>query len=304
VNKKFNILILGSEGFIGSNAVEYFLAKGFSVYSADIVLKQEKDYILINPERSDFSTIFIQHQFDACINATGAANVQLSFEYPSIDYILNTANVFEILNSIREHNPSCKFMNLSSAAVYGNPVELPINENSMLKPLSPYGRHKMYSEQICSEFYEYFGVQTISARIFSAYGRGLKKQLFWDLYKKVEAADKEIEVFGTGKETRDFIYIRDILSALECILFNSKFDGSAINVASGIETTIKNAVEIFVKAYKKNIEVKFGGNPKIGDPLNWRADISLLNSFGFQAEFSLERGINDYCKWLQEGRLL
>ena len=299
-----NLLILGSEGFIGSNAVKYFSSKGHCVYSADIVLKQEKNYILINPERSDFSTIFIQHKFDACINATGAANVQLSFAHPSLDYVLNTANVFEILNSIREHSPGCKFMNLSSAAVYGNPVELPIKESATLEPLSPYGYHKMYSEQICREFYKFFNIQTISARIFSAYGQGLQKQLFWDLYKKIRQADGTIEIFGTGKESRDFIYIHDLLLALECILEKAMFDGSAINVASGVESTIESAVRLFIKSFNKKITVKFGGDLKIGDPLNWRADISLLKSMGFQNQFSLESGINQYCQWLQEKKSL
>jgi dTDP-glucose 4,6-dehydratase/UDP-glucose 4-epimerase len=258
------------------------------------------DYILINPERSDFSTVFIQHKFDACINATGAANVQLSFLHPGVDYILNTANVFEILNSIKEHNPSCKFLNLSSAAVYGNPVSLPMTEESAVNPLSPYGYHKMYSEQICKEFFRLFGLQTLSVRIFSAYGEGLRKQLFWDLFKKATASNGTIEVFGTGKESRDFIYIQDLMYALDCILENGIFDGRAINVASGVESTIEQAVRYFIYFFNKDIIVKFSGNHKIGDPLNWRADISMLNSFGFQPRFTLEMGISNYCRWLKE----
>ncbi len=298
------ILILGSEGFIGSNAVRYFASKGHRIFQADIILKQENDYFLINPERADFSTIFIQHQFDVCINATGAANVQLSFAHPGMDYMLNVANVFAILDSIRQYCPSCKFINLSSAAVYGNPVELPVRETSPLKPVSPYGYHKMYSEQLCREFYQLFNIPTLSARIFSAYGEGLKKQLFWDLYKKVEKARGQIEMFGTGKESRDFIYISDLLSALECIIHAAEFNGEAINVASGAESTIEDAVNHFVRVFKKKVEVKFSGNAKIGDPVNWRSDISLLGKMGFKNEISLETGITNYCKWVQEKRSL
>ena len=298
------MLVLGSEGFIGSNTVQYFLARRHNVHCADIVLKQARNYSIINPERSDFSTLFIQHKFDACINATGAANVQLSFTHPAIDYMLNTANVFEILNSIKEHSPGCKFMNLSSAAVYGNPIQLPIREETALNPLSPYGFHKMYSEQICMEFFKFFNIQTISVRIFSAYGEGLQKQLFWDLYIKVSAADKGIELHGTGNESRDFIYIQDLLFAFECILEKGTFNGGAINIGSGVESRIKQAVEYFVKSFDKSVEVKFGGTPKIGDPLNWRADISALRSLGFDNQFSLEQGINNYCKWLRERKSL
>ena len=296
------ILILGSEGFIGSNAIRYFKGKGHDVCGADIVLKQARDYFLINPERSDFSAIFIQKQFDACINATGAANVQLSFQHPSLDYTLNAANVHAILDTIRLHNPTCKFINLSSAAVYGDPVALPIAETAALKPLSPYGYHKLYSEQICREFYEFFQVPTISARIFSAYGEGLQKQVFWDLYRKIEAANEEVEMFGTGEESRDFIYIEDLMHALDCIIQNAEFNGSAINVASGKESTIREAVQCFIKVFEKKISVKFAGKPKIGDPLNWRADISCLRSLGFEHRVTLEKGIENYCKWVQEKR--
>lgn len=294
------ILILGSEGFIGSHAVRYFKSKGHKVYRADIVLMQAKDYFLINPERSDFSAIFLQNKFEVCINATGAANVQLSFEHPSLDYTLNTANVHALLDTIRLHNPTCKFINLSSAAVYGNPASLPIAESAGLNPLSPYGYHKLYSEQICKEFYTFFQVPTISVRIFSAYGEGLQKQIFWDLYRKIDAASDTIEMFGTGNESRDFIYIADLVSAIDHIIQNAAFDGSAINVASGVESTIRQAVDHFIRFFDKKISVRFAGTAKIGDPLNWRADISRLKTLGFENKVPLEKGIENYCKWVQE----
>jgi UDP-glucose 4-epimerase len=298
-----NILVLGSEGFIGSHTVEYFRSRGDNVTAADIILKDEKDYLLINPEFPDFSRIFSQWQFDVCINATGAANVQLSFTYPAMDYTLNAANIYNILDSLRKYNPACKFINFSSAAVYGNPSSLPIHESAPLCPVSPYGYHKYYSEQICREFHVLFGLPTISARIFSAYGERLKKQLFWDLYQKVAQATGSIELFGTGDETRDFIYIGDIVTALHSIVLKAPFDGSTVNVASGKESTIREVVDIFMHALDKHINVRFTGNNKIGDPLHWRADIGLLESFGFKTRYSLKEGINNYCAWVKERKL-
>jgi UDP-glucose 4-epimerase len=294
-----NILILGSEGFIGSHAVHYFRSLGESVTSADIVLKDEKDYLLINPEFPDFSRIFSPGQFDVCINATGAANVQLSFAYPAMDYALNTANIYNILDGIRKYNPTCRFINLSSAAVYGNPASLPIHESAPLRPVSPYGYHKMYSEQICKEFYSLYGIPTISVRIFSAFGERLKKQLLWDVSQKIFQADGTIELFGTGNESRDFIYIADIMLALRSIIANADFDGSQVNIASGKESTIKEAVDIILDALEKRVNVIFTGNNKMGDPLNWRADIGKLESFGFKSSYSLTDGIHNYCRWVK-----
>ncbi|MCG7856226.1 NAD-dependent epimerase/dehydratase family protein [Flavihumibacter sediminis] len=298
------ILILGSEGFIGSNALNYFTEKGYEVLGADIVLKRDDNYIIINPEAPDFSSIFIKHDFDICINATGSANVQLSYDNPSLDFSLNCGNVYSILDAIRLHNPKCRFINLSSAAVYGNPVSLPISEEASANPLSPYGFHKLYSEQICKEFNVIYGIGTLSLRIFSAFGEGLKKQLFWDLNKKMTHDNGDVKMFGSGQETRDFIYIKDLLSALNCIIINAEFKGQCINIASGTEISIKEAVRLYLKVAKYNGNIIFEGTEKIGDPINWRADISILKGYGFETEYSLENGLINYFKWVTERKLL
>ena len=296
------VLVLGSEGFIGSHIVKYFRSKGNKVTSADIVLKDEDQYILINPELPDFSVLFKSRDFDVCINATGAANVQLSFTYPALDYALNTANVYHILDNIRRYCPDCRFINLSSAAVYGNPASLPVSEQHPIQPLSPYGFHKWYSEQVCRQFYSLYGMKTISLRIFSAYGEGLKKQLFWDLHKKILSDNATLELFGTGKETRDFIYIDDIMSALNCIIHNTDFQGEAINVANGIELTVESVVEIFLQCLGSKTKVLFKGNNKVGDPLHWRADTGKLRSMGFEPTISIEQGLQKYADWVRQYR--
>jgi dTDP-glucose 4,6-dehydratase/UDP-glucose 4-epimerase len=296
-------LILGSEGFIGSHLVRYFHALDFEVFEADITLKDAQNYFLINPELPDFSFLFLKNQFDVCINATGAANVQLSFKHPSLDFALNASNVYNILDAIRLYNPQCRFINLSSAAVYGNPRSLPVSETDDLRPLSPYGFHKLYSEQICNEFHSLFGINTLSIRIFSAYGEGLKKQLFWDLYQKLLIAqngDKVINLFGTGRETRDFIYVHDICRCVELILKNAEFDGRAINIASGIEIKIEDAVRHFISLYDADIVAKFSGNEKTGDPVNWRADITKIKNLGFSNPITIEDGLQNFVKWLKE----
>ena len=294
------ILILGSEGFIGHHLARGFVSMGYKVTRADIQLKEEDNYILINAELPDFTSIFSGRAFDVCINATGAANVQLSFNHPGIDYSLNVANVFQMLDAIRKYNPACKFINMSSAAVYGNPQELPIRETTPANPLSPYGCHKLYSENICREYHQFFSIPTTSLRIFSVFGEGARKQLFWDLYKKVSAPAETLELFGTGRESRDFIYIRDFIEAVHCIIENGSFTGDIINVASGVESTIAETVGFFVKAYGSRKQINFTGKDKKGDPLNWRADITRLKDLGFKSRYSLEEGINNYVKWVKE----
>lgn len=292
------ILIIGSKGFIGFHAMEYFKNQNFTVLGCDVVTDYvSKDYYQIDATNSDFHALFEKHQFDACLNCSGAASVPLSLEFPLKDFNLNTLNVFKILEAIRTYQPSCKFINLSSAAVYGNPTQLPIHEMSQLQPLSPYGIHKLQAEQIVKEFSDFYKIPTCSLRIFSAYGNGLRKQLFWDMYQKFLNADA-ISLYGTGKESRDFIHVDDIVRAFHLVLDNGKFNGEATNIANGEEFTIEYVAELFRSNFEGQKTIAFNNQVKQGDPLNWRADISLLKSLGYQQTISLEAGIQSYIHWV------
>lgn len=292
------ILIIGSEGFIGSHCVDFFSEKGFDVYQADINGFGVKNFYKIEKQNSDFSKPFQEHQFDVCINASGSANVGFSFDKPSKDFELNVINVQKILVAIRDYNIDCKFINFSSAAVYGNPQVLPITEDSVCKPLSPYGFHKLQSELLLTEYHNFFGLNTCSLRVFSAYGPGLKKQLFWDLFQKARKHDT-ILLFGTGKETRDFIYIDDLIQIIDLVIQNSKFQGATYNVASNIETTIAEASQIFINEFSPEKKIVFSGEEKLGDPNNWIADMKILNDKGFKPQFDLYFGLKKYVEWLK-----
>jgi dTDP-glucose 4,6-dehydratase/UDP-glucose 4-epimerase len=292
------ILIIGSKGFIGCHAMAYFKNQNFSVLGCDVVTDYvNRDYFQIDATNSDFHSLFEKHQFDACLNCSGAASVPLSLEFPLKDFNLNTLNVFKILEAIRTYQPTCKFINLSSAAVYGNPTQLPINEMSQLQPLSPYGIHKLQAEQIVKEFSDFYKVPTCSLRIFSAYGNGLRKQLFWDMYQKFLNADS-IALYGTGKESRDFIHVDDIVRAFHLVLDHGQFNGEATNIANGEEYTIEYVSEIFRRNFKGQKTIGFNNQVKQGDPINWRADISMLKSLGYQQTVSLEEGIQSYIHWV------
>jgi UDP-glucose 4-epimerase len=292
------LLVIGSKGFIGVHATEYFKKQNFNVLGCDVVTDYtDKGYFQIDATNSDYHTLFERYQFDACINCSGAASVPLSLEFPLEDFNLNTLNVFKILDAIRSYQPTCKFINLSSAAVYGNPAQLPINENSVLQPLSPYGIHKFQAEQIVKEFNDFYQIPTCSLRIFSAYGNGLKKQLFWDMYQKFLNSDS-IQLYGTGKESRDFIHVDDIVRAFHLILDKSKFAGGAINIANGEEYTIEYVSELFRRNFEGKKSIGFNNQVKQGDPLNWKADITLLKSLGYKQTISLEAGIQEYIHWV------
>ena len=299
--KKIKILIIGSKGFIGSNCVIFFEKKNYEVWKCGVSEdKDDPNYYQVDRISPDYHHIFKKQSFDVCINASGSPGVSFSNQYPLSDFRMNVNNVYLLLDAIQQFNPNCKFVNLSSAAVYGNPKVLPISESSILLPLSNYGLHKMLTEQIVSHFQNNFKLKACSLRIFSAYGPGLKKQLFWDIYQKANASfDKKVYLFGTGHETRDFIFIKDILLTIELIINNdSVFNGEIYNLASGIETKVSYAASIFLKMINEDFSIHFNGEQKKGDPVNWRADMTKLENFNFKISISLEDGLKEYYEWV------
>lgn len=297
------ILVIGSRGFIGSHCVDFF-SRQHEVWECDVILDYDKPrYIFIEAVDSDFQDIFINHKFDVCINCSGAANVPFSLEKPYNDFQLNTLNVFKILDAIRRFNPECRYINMSSAAVYGNPDALPITESMPYRPVSPYGVHKEIAEMLCDEFHRYWGVRTSCIRIFSAYGPRLKKQLLWDLAQKAKNNER-VELFGTGRETRDFIYVTDLVRLIDCVIANAPFEADIINAANGRQIEIAEIARLMMEALGCNKDIVFKGVNRKGDPLNWEADISKAKSLGYTQKTDIKQGINHYVKWLKENALL
>jgi len=296
------ILIIGSEGFIGRNCMVYFRAAGHEVLGCDVVGKNEGGFYLVEQEVSDFDRIFKEVQPDVCINASGSGDVGFSFRYPDKDYTMNVRNVEKILFSIREYAPACKLLTFSSAAVYGNPIALPVKENAETNPLSPYGQHKLECEKLISIYSVKYNLRACSLRVFSVYGPGLRKQLFWDIFQKAKK-NSSVVLYGTGKESRDFIFIDDLLRAINSVISNANFKGEVINVASGEETIINYAAALFLSLLGESYKLNFSGDEKSGDPKNWKADITALRELGFVPFINFDTGIKHYAEWVKELKL-
>jgi UDP-glucose 4-epimerase len=276
-------LVFGTRGFLGSSLSGML---GQDIYTGINRIEDLCDEIL--------------DSVDILINCAGASNISTSFQDPINDYRKNTTLVQQLLEIIRlSGNKNIRLINLSSAAVYGNPQKLPIKESEKLYPISPYGYHKMMAEDICRMYYCCYGIKTLSLRIFSAYGPGQQKMLLWDLHQKIKNSNGEITLFGTGEESRDFIHINDIFQQLILAINYSEFQGETINVANGTEVKIREIAELYKQHHPTLFDYKFNGQNRPGDPLNWCADISRMKKWGYLSKVSIEDGIIDYIKWAQ-----
>jgi UDP-glucose 4-epimerase len=231
-----------------------------------------------------------------CIHCAGGASVAQSLKEPLTDFEAGPTVTSQLLETLRQHAPECRVIFLSSAAVYGNPSALPVDETKPAMPISPYGFHKWQSEILCREFAEVFGMHTASVRIFSAYGPGLRRQVLWDICRQL-LRDGTLQLRGTGNETRDFVHAHDIARAVLTVADYAPFTGEVYNLASGCETSIRQLAKLAAAALAVAIEPSFDGIIPRGDPVRWRADIRKLQSLGFVPEMPLEEGVKTYAQW-------
>lgn len=296
------VLITGVAGFIGRYVARHFSEQGWSVIGVDNSPPENaptanlKVYQRLQMPDAALNALLQEYTPQACIHCAGRASVGLSMTDPLSDFYTNTALTFEILNALRLNAPNCRFIFLSSAAVYGNPESLPISETQSTAPLSPYGFHKWQCEQLCLEFAKVYGLPTASVRIFSAYGPGLRRQVIWDICQKA-ITQPLVTLQGTGQESRDFIHALDIAKALLALINSAPMQGEAYNLASGREVTISELANLILSSLDYEGVPQFDGVVPAGTPLNWQADISKLMALGFSPSVPLERGVKTFANW-------
>lgn len=302
VTQSRSVLVTGAAGFIGRYVSRYFLRQGWTVIGIDTssvkhasLLNLSAYYQIHLPDMA-LGDLLQKHSPHVCIHCAGSASVNLSVTDPAKDFYANTGVTFELLNTLRLNAPDCRFIFLSSAAVYGNPQSLPVSESHSPLPVSPYGFHKWQCEQLCLEFTNVYGLPTASARIFSAYGPGLRRQVVWDIFQKI-ITQRSPTLQGTGRESRDFIHAIDIAAALFVIATTGSMQGEVYNIGSGREVTIADLVSLVLDTLCYDCIPEFDGVVPTGVPLYWKADTTKLSTLGFDPTVSLEQGISSFASW-------
>lgn len=303
-------LVTGGAGFIGSNLVEKVVSQGDEVVVVDDLsmgkLKNIVKYLGNNVKFyrksiTDFSfmqDLLQRENFDYIVLLGAVASVADSVARPLETHKINMEANLNVLEIIRRKKLSIKkLLFASSAAVYGNVSELPKKENSSIDPLSPYAIDKFASERYTLNYGKLYGLPTVATRFFNVYG---PKQNPTSPYSGVLSIihnclqnDKKFTVFGDGTQTRDFIFVDDVVKAILLLLQNKNALFEVYNVATGHQTTLNADIEAFERAVGKKLEVQYlPARP--GDIKDSYADISKLASLGFKPEYSIKRGLLKY----------
>ena len=296
------LVITGVAGFIGSHVARHFSQEGWSVVGIDRTPAENdlpgnlSSFCRLQLPDPSFGVLLKDRSPQLCIHCAGTASVGQSIADVTSDFYANTVLTFEVLNALRLNAPHCRFIFMSSAAVYGNPTSLPIKETQLPAPISPYGFHKWQCEQLCEEFFKVYNLPTAIVRIFSAYGPGLRRQVIWDICRKA-IKQKSVTLQGTGKESRDFVHVIDIATALLAVATAAPMQGETYTIGSGQETNIGELADMIVRTLGSHYSFQFDGTIPPGTPLNWQADISKLRTIGFVPSIPLEDGIEQVVRW-------
>ncbi len=322
-------LITGGCGFIGSSLIKSIIphkndtvrvVDNLSVGSCDD-LADVCDYEKINV--NSLGNIGAEYQFprvelivadildeqlaldvvrgvDVIVHLAANTGVGPSVENPRADCVTNVMGAFNYLEAARI-NKVKRFIFASSGAPVGE-QEPPLHEELAPHPASPYGASKLAGEGYCSAFSRTFGIETVVLRFGNVYGPGSgHKNSIVAKFIKQALRDEVWEIFGDGRQTRDFIYIKDLIAAIHASSKIPDVGGEIFQIATSLETTVGEITEILLRVMetaglKKN-EVRYLA-PRQGDVLRNYSDTSkAMKKLGWRSKYKLEEGLLETLNW-------
>jgi UDP-glucose 4-epimerase len=302
--KNSKVLITGGMGFIGSN-IAMALYQDNEVLILDDLSSGRVENVrdLVNNNGIEFikgsitDLALLNKAFegvDYVFHMAAVPSVMESISDPQMTNAINLTGTMNVLLACRDNNVK-KVVYASSAAVYGDTDTVPINETLPINPQSPYGAQKLASEHYLRVFYQVYGLATTTLRFFNVYGpnQDPKSQYSPVIPKFISRVMQDVPptIFGDGNQTRDFIFVKDIVKANLLAAESPVSNGMTLNIACGNETSVNDLADIIIRMMGKELKPDYA--PKRDGEINRSfADISLAKDIlDFTPEYSLEKGL-------------
>ena len=312
VQRNSRILVTGGAGFIGSHLVDRLIDAAADITVLDNLdtgrmeniaqHKQNRNFHFIKGDIRDFDVVKrLVKDVDAVLNLAAIASVQRSVEDP---LLVNDVNLKGTLNLLKASVDSevKRFVQASSAAVYGDVHKLPVREDCLPMPLSPYAVSKLAADNYTVVFNQIYGLETVCLRFFNVYGPRQANNPYSGaitIFTNELLGNRAPRIFGDGEQTRDFVFVKDVVSAVMLALSEKGAVGEVFNVASGKATTINKIVRVLQKLTGKKDLRPVYGEPREGDIRHSCASIEKAKmTLGYEPVFSLEEGLKELVSYV------
>ena len=301
------ILVTGAAGFIGSQIALKLVSLGHFVVTVDNLRTGNisaipDQVVFINGDCSDYETIkrLSEYKFDSIFHVAGQSSGEISFDDPIYDLQTNLQSTIMLLDYALKNG--CKsFIYSSSMSVYGDQAILPVKEDFLPYPCSPYGVGKLASEHYL-RIYSKFGINATALRLFNVFGPGQNlfnmRQGMVSIYIAQALKHGHIYVKGSAERFRDFIYIDDVVRAFITVYENYKpNEFGCYNICSSTRTYVHQLVDFIRDLVDKKITVQYGkGTP--GDQFGIIGSYAQIeNDFGWKPSIGLLNGLELMVNW-------
>jgi UDP-glucose 4-epimerase len=309
-------LITGAAGFIGSNLAKKLLAAGEEVigidcftdyYSRDLkernieIILDNSNFTFIEKDllKTDLQNLLkdVNYIYHQAAQAGVRSSWGEDFEIYNQNNILLTQ---KLLEAAKDAENLKKFVYASSSSVYGDTDQLPMQEKNRLQPVSPYGVSKLAGENLAYLYYKNFKVPAVSLRYFTVYGEGQRPDMAFHIFIKAFLTGGEINIFGDGKQSRNFTYVGDIARA-NILAAKKAPAGEIINIGgSGRGIVLNETLDLIKELTNCETEINYTEKVK-GDVKHTSADTSKAEKLlGYQPRVSFEEGLKREVEWLQK----
>lgn len=303
------ILITGGAGFIGSNLAKYFLKKGVPVvvldnlstgYRENVPAHSDLTFVqgdILDPETLDRAILGCDR---VCHLAAAVGNVR-SIETPAEDSRINVIGTLHVLDAARKTGIR-KFVYSSSAAIFGEPVAMPIGEEHPLAPDSPYGVSKLAGELHARCYAKIYEMDVICLRYFNVYGPNQRYDAYGNvipIFATKKRRGEPFTIFGDGEQTRDFVHVDDVAQA-NFLAATRPNVGGTYNIGSGRSITVNHLAKIMNEAGEEAAVKVHYTDARKGEVKHSLADIGKARKkLGYVPSRELESGLADYMKWMR-----
>lgn len=305
-------IVTGAAGFVGSHLADRLLAMGHEVVGIDSFTdsyarhlkernlsdaKGHERFQLIDGDLLDIDLDALLVSADHVFHLAGQAGVRPSWGSQFAVYLRNNIAATQRLLEAAKRAELRTFVFASSSSIYGNAKRLPVTEETLPQPVSPYGVTKLAAEHLCSLYHRVYRVPTVSLRYFTAYGPRQRPKMAIQRFLSASMNGEQVTVFGDGTQTRDFTFVDDVVEANVRAL-EAPADERIFNVCGGSRISVNDLIELVGEATGKPLAIQYEPAAK-GDALHTLGDNSLAQQhLGFSPKTSLADGLAAQWRWL------